>query len=52
LERLITKPFVIVSLTAFAFFMYIGTLVPLVPLFIEEPLKGGELAPGVNAVCF
>jgi MFS family permease len=51
-ERLITKPFVIVTLTAFAFFMYIGTLVPLVPLFIEGPLKGGELALGLNAAVF
>ena len=51
-ERLITKPFVIVTLTAFAFFMYIGTLVPLVPLFIEGPLKGGELALGLNVAVF
>jgi len=51
-ERLITKPFVVVSLSAFAFFMYIGTLVPLVPLFIEGPLKGGELALGLNAAVF
>ncbi|MFT7327775.1 MAG: MFS family permease, partial [Ilumatobacter sp.] len=51
-ERLITKPFVTVSLSAFAFFMYIGTLVPLVPLFIEGPLKGGELALGLNAAVF
>ena len=51
-DRLITKPFVVVSLSAFAFFMYIGTLVPLVPLFIEVPLKGGELALGLNAAVF
>ena len=51
-ERLITKPFVTVTLSAFAFFMYIGTLVPLVPLFIEGPLKGGELGLGLNAAVF
>ena len=48
-ERLITRPFVIVTLSAFAFFMYIGTLVPLVPLFIEGPLDGGEFGIGLNA---
>jgi len=51
-ERLVTRPFVIVTLSAFAFFMYIGTLVPLVPLFIEGPLKGGEFALGLNAAVF
>ena len=51
-ERLVTRPFVIVTLSAFAFFMYIGTLVPLVPLFIEGPLDGGEFALGLNAAVF
>ncbi len=51
-ERLITRPFVIVTLSAFAFFMYIGTLVPLVPLFIEGPLDGGEFGIGLNAAVF
>lgn len=51
-ERLVTRPFVIVTLSAFAFFMYIGTLVPLVPLFIEGPLEGGEFALGLNAAVF
>jgi MFS family permease len=51
-DRLVTRPFVIVTLSAFAFFMYIGTLVPLVPLFIEGPLKGGEFALGLNAAVF
>jgi len=51
-ERLVTKPFVVVTLSAFAFFMYIGTLVPLVPLFIEGPLDGGEFGIGLNAAVF
>lgn len=51
-ERLVTRPFVIVTVSAFAFFMYIGTLVPLVPLFIEGPLAGGEFAVGINAAVF
>ena len=51
-DRLITGPFVVVTLSAFAFFMYIGTLVPLVPLFIEGPLAGGEFGLGLNAAVF
>ena len=51
-DRLITRPFVVVTLSAFAFFMYIGTLVPLVPLFIEGPIKGGEFGLGLNAAIF
>jgi len=51
-ERLVTRPFVVVTVSAFAFFMYIGTLVPLVPLFIEGPLDGGEFGVGLNAAVF
>ncbi len=50
--RLITRPFVVVTLSAALFFMYIGTLVPLVPLFIEGPLDGGEFGLGLNAAIF
>lgn len=51
-DRLITLPFVTVTLSAFAFFMYIGTLLPLIPLYIEGPLSGGEFGVGVNAAVF
>ena len=51
-DRLITGPFVIVTLSAFAFFMYIGTLLPLIPLYIEGPLDGGEFGVGLNAAAF
>lgn len=51
-DRLVTAPFVIVTLSAFAFFMYVGTLVPLLPLLIEGPLGGGEFALGLNAAVF
>ena len=40
-DRLITRPFVVVTLSALAFFMYIGTLLPLIPLFIEGPARWG-----------
>ncbi|BAN01329.1 MFS transporter [Ilumatobacter coccineus] len=51
-DRLITVPFVTVTVSAFAFFMYIGTLLPLIPLYIEGPLDGGEFGVGVNAAVF
>lgn len=51
-DRLITRPFVVVTLAAFAFFMYIGTLLPLIPLYIEGPLGGGEFGVGLNAAVF
>ncbi|MGA9276537.1 MFS transporter [Ilumatobacter sp.] len=51
-DRLITAPFVVVTVSALAFFMYIGTLLPLIPLFIEGPLGGGELGVGLNVAVF
>jgi len=49
---LITRPFVIVTLTAFVFFIYIGMLIPLVPLFIEGPLGAGEFGIGLTVAVF
>jgi MFS family permease len=51
-DRLITAPFVIVTTAAFFFFMYIGRLIPVVPLFIEGPLDAGELGIGINLAVF
>lgn len=50
--RLVTRPFVIVTLTALAFFVYIGMLIPMVPLFIEGPLEAGEFGIGLTVACF
>ncbi len=51
-DRLITVPFVVVTLAALSFFVYIGALLPLVPLYIEGPLDAGEFGVGVNAAVF
>lgn len=51
-EGLITVPFVVVTASALAFFMYIGTLLPLIPLYIEGPLGGGEFGVGLNVAVF
>lgn len=51
-QRLLTGPFLLVTLSTFAFFVYVGVMVPLVPRFIEDELGGGELAIGMNLVAF
>lgn len=51
-DQLVSGPFVVVTLAAFAFFTYIGILIPLVPLFIEGPLDAGELGIGINVAVF
>ena len=49
---MITRPFLVVAFTAFAFFIYIGMLVPIIPLFIEGPIDAGELGIGLNVAAF
>ncbi len=50
--RLLTRPFVIVTATALVFFVYIGMLIPIVPLFIEGPLGRGEFGIGLTIAVF
>ncbi len=50
--RLLTRPFVIVTATALIFFIYIGMLIPIVPLFIEGPLRRGEFGIGLTIAVF
>lgn len=50
--RLITRPFVVVTVATFAFFMYVGVLVPLVPMYVEDELGGGELGIGLALASF
>ena len=50
--RLLTRPFVIVTATALVFFIYIGMLIPIVPLFIEGPLGRGEFGIGLMIAVF
>lgn len=51
-ERLITKPFVLVTLAAGAFFLYVGMMVPLLPRFIEDELGQAEAAVGLSLASF
>lgn len=50
--RLITRPFVIVTAAALAFFLYVGALVPLVPMYVEDELRAGELGIGLALASF
>jgi len=51
-SRLITKPFVAVTVVTAAFFVYVGMLVPILPTFIEDELGGGELGVGASVAVF
>ncbi len=51
-ERLITKPFVIVTATTFVFFLYVGVLVPTMPRLIHDRLGGGNFDVGLNLAAF
>lgn len=51
-DRLITVPFLVVTIAGLLFFMYIGTLLPLIPLYIEGPLGGGEFGVGLSVAAF
>jgi MFS family permease len=50
--RLLTRPFLVVTATALVFFVYIGMLIPIVPLFIEGPLGRGEFGIGLTIAMF
>jgi len=49
---LLTRPFLIVTAAAMVFFVYIGMLIPIVPLFIEGPLGLGEFGIGLTIAVF
>ena len=51
-SRLITKPFVAVTVVTAAFFVYVGVLVPILPTFIEDELGAGELGVGLSIAVF
>jgi MFS family permease len=50
--RLITVPFVVVTLATFAFFSFVGMVITVLPRFIEHELGGDGLAIGINLAVF
>ena len=51
-NRLITGPFLSVTVTAFVFFFYIGMVLVTVPRFIEDELGYGEFGIGLAIATF
>jgi MFS family permease len=50
--RLLTPRFLLVVTVGLAYFMSIGMLLPVVPLFVQGPLGGGDLAVGIAVGAF
>lgn len=50
--RLVTPVFVLITLSTFAYFVSVGALVPTLPLFVEGPLGGGDVAVGLGIGAF
>jgi MFS family permease len=50
--RLVTPTFVLVGLASLAYFTADGVLIPAVPLYVEGPLGGGDVAVGVSVGAF
>jgi MFS family permease len=51
-DRLLTRRFLHVTAAAFVFFLYVGVLVPIVPTYVEDELRGGELGVGLAIAAF
>lgn len=51
-DRLITARFVVVVVVGLAYFLSLGMLLPVVPLFVEQELGGGSVAVGVAVGAF
>ena len=51
-ERLVTGPFISVTITAFVFFFYIGMVVVTVPRLVEDELGHGEFGVGLTVASF
>lgn len=50
--RLVTPVFVLVTLSTFAYFVSVGALIPTLPLYVEGPLGGGDVAVGLGIGAF
>lgn len=50
--RLVTAPFLLVTLSTLAYFTAIGALLPTLPLYVKGPLGGGSVAIGLTIGAF
>lgn len=51
-SRLVSVPFVLVTVSTFAYFLGLGALLPTLPRFVEDDLGGGGVAVGVSVGAF
>jgi MFS family permease len=51
-DRLITPVFLLIMLSTFAYFVSVGSLIPILPRYVEGPLNGGNVAVGVAIGAF
>lgn len=51
-DRLVTPQFLIVSFACLAYFISIGMIIPVLPLFVTGPMGGSELEVGLVAGAF
>jgi predicted MFS family arabinose efflux permease len=51
-DRLITPVFFLIMLSTFAYFVSVGSLIPILPRYVEGPLDGGNVAVGVAIGAF
>jgi MFS family permease len=51
-DRLVTRPFVIVTTATFSFFLFVGMMAPILPRFIENELGGNGTAIGLAIAAF
>jgi MFS family permease len=50
--RLVTRPFVLVSASTFAYFVAIGVLLPTMPRFVKDGLGGSSVAVGATVTAY
>ncbi|MDQ3914281.1 MAG: MFS transporter [Actinomycetota bacterium] len=50
--RLVTPVFLLITFATFAYFVSVGALIPTLPLYVEGPLGGGDVAVGVGIGAF
>lgn len=51
-DRLLTPRFVLVVTAGLAYFMSLGVMLPVVPQYVEQEMRGGDLAVGIAVGAF
>lgn len=50
--RLVSRVFLLVTFSNFLYFLSVGAMIPVLPLFVEGVLDGGDIAVGVSTGAF